>query len=267
MELNLKNKVVLITGAHNPLGIGAATAFKFASEGANVVIVYKRLSFKFNPDNTQENGIDKYYKLLSGDAFTVEQKLQKITDNFLIIEKDITDKNAAIEIFNTINETFGRVDILVNNAATYVENDTIFTIDEQGIDETLSVNVNSAILLIKEFVNRANGGGRIINISTDNAHRFAGQIIYGASKATIEALTRSIAIEVGKLGITVNTVSPGPVQTGWIDAALEEQVLPNIPIGRIGTPDDIADTILFLASDKAEWITGQVIKVDGGHAI
>ena len=267
MELNLKNKVVLITGAHNPQGIGAATALKFAEEGASVVIVYKRLQFKYNPDNAHENGFDKYHKMLSEDALTVEQKLRAITDNYLIIEKDISDKNAANYIFEIIGEKFGRVDILVNNAAMYTENDTIFTIDEQGIDTTLNVNVKSAVLLINEFVKRAKSGGRIINISTDAAQRFAGQIMYGASKATMEALTRSIAMEVGKLGITVNTVAPGPIQTGWIDNNLEQQVLPQIPLGRIGTPDDIADTVIFLASDRAEWITGQVIQVSGGHAI
>jgi 3-oxoacyl-[acyl-carrier protein] reductase len=267
MELELKNKVVLITGANNPLGIGAATVFKFAEEGASVVIVYKRLSFKYNSDNTHENGYDKYYKLWSEDATLVEQKLQKITDNYLVIEKDITDDNAANYIFDLIIKKFGSVDILVNNAATYVENDTIFTVDEQGIDTNLNVNVKAAVLLIKEFAKRAKNGGRIINISTDAAQRFAGQIMYGASKAAMEALTRSIAMEVGKLGITVNTVAPGPIQTGWIDRNLEQQVLPDIPLGRIGTPDDIADTILFLASDRAKWITGQIIQVSGGHAI
>jgi 3-oxoacyl-[acyl-carrier protein] reductase len=266
MELNLKNKVVLITGAHNPSGIGAATVCKFAAEGANVAIVYKKLPLKYNPDNTRENGIDKYYKMLSEDAAAVEQRLRKITGNYLIVEKDITENNAANDIFNIINEKFGRVDILVNNAASGVENDTIFTVDKQGIDETLSANVNAAVLLIQEFVNRTNKGGRIINISTDNAQRMAGQIIYGASKATMEALTRSISTEVGKLGITVNTIAPGPVQTGWIDNSLEQQVLPHIPLGRLGMPDDIADAILFLASDCAKWITGQVIKVDGGHS-
>ena len=267
MELNLKNKVVLITGAHNPLGIGAATAFKFAEEGANVVIVYKRLSFKFNPDNTQENGYDKYHKMLSEDITIVEHKLKTITNNYLIIEKDIAANNAANEIFDIINEKFGEVDILVNNAATYSENDSIFSIDKQGIEEILSVNVKAAVLLIKEFVKRSKKGGRIINISTDAAQRFAGQIMYGASKATMEALTRSIAMEAGKLGITVNTIAPGPVQTGWIDKNLEQQVLPHIPLKRIGKPDDIADAVLFLASDRAAWITGQVIQVSGGHAI
>ncbi|HLU90252.1 MAG TPA: SDR family oxidoreductase [Cyclobacteriaceae bacterium] len=267
MGLNLKNKVVLITGAHNPFGIGAATAFKFAEEGASVVIVYKRLHFTYNPDNTHENGYDKYHKMLSADASTVEQNLRKLTDNYLILEKDIAAIDAANEIFDIIKEKFGSVDILVNNAAMYDANDTVFTVDAQGIDTTIGVNVKAAVLLIKEFVKRAKNGGRIINISTDAAQRFAGQIMYGASKAAMEALTRSIAIEVGKFGITVNTVAPGPIQTGWIDKQLEQQVLPDIPMGRIGMPDDIADTILFLASDRAKWITGQVIQVSGGHAI
>jgi len=267
MELNLKNKVILITGAHNPQGIGAAAALKFAEEGAKVVIVYKKLPLKYNPDKTRENSIDKYHKMLSGDCSAVERNLQKITGNYLIIENDITADRVANDIFDSINEKFGTVDVLVNNAAVYEENDTILTIDGHGIDNILSVNVKAAVLLIKEFVKRAKNGGRIINISTDAAQRFAGQIMYGASKAALEALTRGIAMEIGKFGITINTVAPGPVQTGWIDENLEQHVLPQIPLGRIGTPCDIADAILFLASSRAEWITGQVVQVSGGHAI
>ncbi|HAQ40111.1 MAG TPA: hypothetical protein DCM73_04270 [Clostridiales bacterium] len=109
--------------------------------------------------------------------------------------------------------------------------------------------------------------GRIINFSTDSAQIFAGQIIYGSSKVAIEALTLSIAMEVGYLGVTVNAVAPGPTQTGWINNELEKTVLPQIPMGRIGTPQDIADTVLFLSSDKASWLTGQVIKVSGCHAL
>ena len=109
--------------------------------------------------------------------------------------------------------------------------------------------------------------GRIINISTDSAQVFAGQITYGSSKATLEALTRSIAMEVGKYGITVNCVAPGPTQTGWIDQILEKAVLPLIPMGMLIQPEDIANTILFLASEQAKMLTGQVIKVSGGHAL
>ena len=118
-----------------------------------------------------------------------------------------------------------------------------------------------------QFVKQRGSYGRIINISTDASQIFAGQITYGASKATLEALTRSISLEVAKYGITVNCVAPGPTQTGWIDEDLEKAVIPLIPMGKLVQPEDIAETILFLASEQARMLTGQVIKVSGGHAL
>ena len=105
------------------------------------------------------------------------------------------------------------------------------------------------------------------NFSTDAAQIFAGQITYGASKATLEALTRSIALEVAQYGFTVNCIAPGPTQTGWIDEELEQACLPIIPMGELIQPEDIAETILFLCSKQARMITGQVIKVSGGKAL
>lgn len=269
VEYGLKNKVAIVTGANNPYGIGAATALAFAREGARVVLVYKKLPRSFDENKTDKNGTDRYFKANAGTADQVAEQLEALGATYLVLERDITDAEAVKEIYATVLERYGRVDILVNNAADGDMDgiDTIESITPAVIDETFAVNVRGSILMTQEMVKHRGESGRVINLSTDAAQVFAGQIAYGASKATMEALTRSVALEVAKYGITVNCVAPGPTQTGWIDEELEAAVLPMIPMGKLIQPEHIAETILFLASEQAAMITGQVIKVSGGKAL
>ena len=269
INYGLKDRVALITGANNPQGIGATTALAFAREGAKVVLVYKKVFRPFDPAKAGHNGVDRYYQSNAGDAGAVVEQLQAMHADYLVLESDISSEESVRDIYAAVMQRYGRIDILVNNAAVDDENglDTIEQITPSVIDDTFAVNVRGSILMMREMIRHRGDYGRIINLSTDASQIFAGQITYGASKATLEALTRSIALEVAKYGITVNCVAPGPTQTGWIDEDLEKAVLPLIPMGQLIQPDDIADTILFLASEQARMLTGQVIKVSGGHAL
>ena len=269
IDYGLKDRVALITGANNPQGIGATTALAFAREGAKVVLVYKKVDRSFDATKTDKNGVDRYYSANSGDASAVEAKLKEMGADYLVVESDISVEESVKDIYEKVFAKYGRVDILVNNAATDDETglDTIEKITPNVIDDTFAVNVRGSILMTREFIGRRGDYGRVINISTDAAQVFAGQITYGASKATLEALTRSIALEVAQYGITVNCIAPGPTQTGWIDEEFEKVVTPLIPMGNLIQPQDIAETILFLSSKQARMITGQVIKVSGGKAL
>ena len=269
VDYGLKGRVALITGANNPQGIGATTALAFARERAKVALVYKRIPRPYDKQKTDKNGADRYYEANAGNAEVVESKLKEMGADCLVIESDISNEDAVKDIYSAVLERFGRIDVLVNNAADGDMDglDTIESINQSVIDETFAVNVRGSILMMRAFVKHRGDYGRIINLSTDASQVFAGQITYGASKATLEALTRSIALEVAKYGITVNCVAPGPTQTGWIDEELEKAVIPIIPMGKLIQPEDIAETILFLASDQARMLTGQVIKVSGGHAL
>jgi len=282
VDYNLNNKVVLITGANNPLGIGASTARAFAKEGAKVFITYYRTSIEdakrlitqrgMNYEEvkaTSDPGMPFYHFLHTKDAQEVIDSIKKEGGIVEAWETDLINPNNVPILFNKVESIFGTVDILINNAAVCRNNDSIDTITAEDIEKTYSVNVEAAILLISEFVQRhkkqKKKWGRIINLSTEPSQCFAGQISYGSSKAAIEAFTRSIAFEVGPLGITVNTVAPGATQTGYIPAKDEKELIPTIPLRRLGLPEDIANAILFLASDKSSWATGQIIRVNGGR--
>lgn len=192
------------------------------------------------------------------------------------------------ELFDRAERAFGTVEILVNNAAAYAA-DTFLpegsleareaALWEEGplrapvaaetCDEHFAVNTRAAVLLIGEFARRHALGrrewGRVINVSADCSRGSPGEVSYRASKYALESYTRSAAAELGPFGITVNAVSPGPVQTGYISPELERELVADIPLRRVGRPEDIADAIMFLASDQGDWVTGQVLVVHGGH--
>lgn len=277
LDTGLRDKVVLITGANNPRGIGAATARAFAGQGAKVFLTYLRLSpeiFGVSPEQAAQAtapGMALYHNLRTQSAEAIMAEIVAAGGKAAALEADLTDPTSIPQLFDGVEKAFGPVDVLVNNAAHYEDPDTIFTTTAGSLERTFAMNARTTVLMIAEYVRRyqqRNGQwGRVVNLSTDAAQTFAGQIAYGASKAAIEAFTRSIAIEVGALGILVNTVAPGPVQTGYISPDVEQRESGRIPLGRIGQPEEIADVIVFLASDQARWMTGNVLKVSGGHEL
>ena len=265
IDPGLQGRVAVVTGANS--GIGAVIARVLAGHGALVVIHYLDVP---PTDPGKPYAVEFAFKGEAG-ALSVGEDIRRAGGQASWVSGDLADFDTIPKIFAHAEDAFGPVSVLVNNAAHCELPDTILSVSGASIDRHFRVNTRAAVLLMSEFTRRFRQHnleeGRIINISTDAAQAFATQIAYGASKAALEAFTRSVAIEVGRFGITVNTVAPGPVQTGWIQPDLEQQVLPSIPMGRLGTPEDIAHAVVFLASTQTGWLTGQVIKVSGGHAL
>lgn len=265
MTIDFTGKTVLVTGANH--GIGEAMARRFAESRAAIALHY------LERDATVPVPPTQFGHVVAG-AVAAERivgELRRRGSRCEAIAGDLSDPCVPAELFDEVERRLGPVDVLVNNAAHFENPDTVFDTSAASLDRYVAVNLRAAALLIREFAlryrARAGRSGRVINISTDAARVFATQIGYGATKAALEALTRSTAFELGVFGITVNAIAPGPVQTGYITPALERQLLPSIPLRRIGTPDDIARMVVLFASEAADWMTGQVVQVAGGHAL
>ena len=289
----LKDKTVLVTGGNNPHGIGAATAKSFAAQGAAVFIHYCRQSrdlqgsFKEQSDlNTP--GLRFFLAQQAKSADEVVQAIRKQGGQAESWECNLAEPDLIPTLFDHAEEEFGHVDVLVNNAADYLA-DTflpekileggdfalwdhgpfVSTISADSHDRHFAVNTRAVALMMSEFARRHIGQNRnwgsIINVSADCSWGCPGEISYRASKHALESYSRSAAAELGPFGITVNIVSPGPVQTGYIPPESESKLVDEIPLRRVGQPEDIADVIVFLASEQARWVTGQLITVHGGH--
>lgn len=194
-------------------------------------------------------------------------------------EADLGNPENIRAVFDDCEAALAPVDILVNNHTHGVHD----TFDPAGVntegfavglfsaavaDAHFAVNARSYALMMSEYIGRylqrGASWGRIINVSTDAAHAHASSVSYAATKHAIESYSRSVAIEVGKYGITVNIVAPGPIQSGWLTPEQEAAVCAGTPLRRCGVPEDVADVVVLLASNQAHWLTGQLLYVGGG---
>jgi 3-oxoacyl-[acyl-carrier protein] reductase len=246
MQLSLNDKVALVTGASR--GIGRAIATSLAGAGAAVVVNYK------------------------GNQAAAEQVVREIEaaeGHALAVQADISQAEEVERLFKTVLERFGKIDILVNNAG--ITRDTLLLrMKEDDFDMVLDTNLRGVFLCTKAALRPMTKarGGRIINItSVVGLMGNAGQANYAAAKAGIIGFTKSVAREMASRGITVNAVAPGYIETeltGVLSEQIRQAIMENIPLGRMGAPQDVANVVCFLASDAAGYLTGQTLTVDGG---
>jgi len=245
----LAKKVALVTGASR--GIGRGIALEMAREGADVVVNYTR--------SEQE-------------AKAVGRSIEALGRRVVVVKADVSRAGEVEMMRKQVLKKFGGVDILVNNAGVHHHLKS-WEIDDAEWRRVLSVNLDGVFLCSKAFSHemRAKKWGRIINISSIIA--FTGtdhEAHYGASKAAVVGLTKSLALELAGYEITVNAIAPGWIKTDMTSGMIPEEnkrALQLIPLGRMGQPEDIAHVAVFLASEKASFITGQTIHVNGGEAM
>jgi 3-oxoacyl-[acyl-carrier protein] reductase len=252
---DLRGRVVVVTGAGRPRGIGAAICRAFADQGCGIFF-------------TTNSSYDRQMYPDDPVAIGAEQLAEELVRRGILagyIEADLGQPDCAEHILNSVEERFGEPSILVNNAA-YSAKDGFEKLDARGLDAHYAVNVRGAALLSVEFARRFSGksGGRIIYLTSgQDLGPMPGELAYVASKGAISAFMRSLAKEVGGKGITVNAVDPGPTETGWRSEDLNASLMGHSAVAKLGRPEDAARLIVFLASAAAEWISGEVIHARG----
>lgn len=250
MEITFNGKIALITGGSR--GIGKSTALAMAQAGATVVLVGRKLE---DLEKTAEE-----IKAAGGKAFPISAHAGRM--------EDITS------MVNTVKEKFGRIDILVNNAATNPTMDAAIDASERAWDSIMNLNLRGLFFLSQAVarIMREQRSGAIVNISSTAGLRPNILPVYSISKAGVNMITKVMAKEMAPFGIRVNTVSPGEVKTKfsealWGNPDIHKFILDHTPMRRMAEPEEIADAIIFLASDKAGFITGHNLVVDGGASI
>ena len=242
----LDGKCALVTGASR--GIGRAVALKLASEGAKVAL-------NFAGNEAAANAVRQEIEAAGGEA--------------ILVKADVSDEAAVQDMVQKTADAFGRIDILVNNAGI-TRDGLLARMKEEDWDAVLSTNLKGVFLTTKAAAKlmMKQRAGRIVNMaSVVGVTGNAGQANYSAAKAGVIGFTKTIARELASRGITANAVAPGFIDTDMTSALSDkakEAALAGIPLGRMGQPDDIAAAVLFLVSDQASYITGQVLNVDGG---
>ena len=247
--MNLEGKVALVTGASR--GIGRAVALKLAAEGAKVAI-----NFAGNLAKAEE----------------VKAEIESNGGEALLVQGNVADFEVVNEIVKKVVDAWGRLDILVNNAGITRDN-LLLKMSEENFDEVIATNLKGVFNCTKAVTKlmMKQRTGRIVNMSSVVALMGnAGQANYAAAKAGIIGFTKSVAKEFAPRGITVNAIAPGFIGTDMTNAIpekIKDEMLKNIPAGRFGNPEDVANAVMFFVSEGAAYITGQVICVDGGMAV
>lgn len=247
--MDLKDKVALVTGGTR--GIGREIALALAQEGANIAI-----SYTSNEDK----------------AMVVVEELKEKSINAIAVKANVVNNDEVLNLVKEVEEQLGIIDILVNNAGITKDN-LLIRMSEDDWDSVLDVNLKGVFLSTKAVARSMmkKRYGKIINISSVvGVSGNAGQGNYSASKAGVIGFTKSMARELASRGIRVNAIAPGFIETDMTDVLKEEiknEMINNIPLGSFGKPGDIANLVVFLASANSDYITGEVIKVDGGMAI
>lgn len=284
IDPKIENKVVLITGANH--GIGAATAKTLAEQGARVFITYYINESPYSGEELNEarkkgiGGSQLYSAMQQQHGEVIAQEIRSHGGVAVVCEFDLGEVSNIGRLFDNCEAQIGPVDILIINhtydafdtfdpALVKEKGDGIRLIDAENIDHHFAVNTRASALMMKEYLQRylARNAkwGRIISLTTTAAH--ARNVSYAASKNALVSYCQSAAHEMGKYGITVNIVCPGATQTGYITPEDEPGIIAITPLGRLGTPEDLSDIIVFLASAQAHWLTGQLIYAGGGFHV